>query len=212
MCVIKLADLAEVENVQYWKPVSRRKVQVPTPFKSSGFLGAPEVCLGTLPPCSCAVSGQHVLQLGCWRGQWGNGLSLAENLAITPSASAAGNLCLCLPHYMSSCPLVRASSPFWCFLPGCMIPCRIQYLFNQTRWHCSVTSWSFPDLLGLIPVQDQFLLAEGPGSPRGLSLSKAGYKLQLSALSLVELESCGEQKLFWMFWADGDTIPRGFCP
>lgn len=64
-----------------------------------------------------------------------------------------------------------------------------------------MTSWSFPDLLGLIPVQDQFLLAEGPGSRHGLSLSKAGYKLQLSALSLVvELESCGEQKLFWIFW------------
>lgn len=56
--------------------------------------------------------------------------------------------------------------------------------FNQTRWHCSLTSWSFPDLLGLIPVQDQFLLAEGPGSHHGLSLSKAGYKRQLCALSL----------------------------
>ena len=73
--------------------------------------------------------------------------------------------------------------------------------FNQTWLHCSVTSWSSPDLLGLIPVQDKFLLAEGPGSHRGLSLSKAGYKLQLSALSLVvALESCGEQKLFRMFW------------
>lgn len=64
-----------------------------------------------------------------------------------------------------------------------------------------MTSWSSPDLLGLIPVQDKFLLAEGPVSCHGLSLSKAGYKLQLSALSLVVgLESYGEQKLFWMFW------------
>lgn len=63
-----------------------------------------------------------------------------------------------------------------------------------------MTSWSFPDLLGLIPVQHQFLLAEGPGSCHGLSLSKAGYKLQLSAVSLVELESSGEQKLSWVFW------------
>lgn len=62
-----------------------------------------------------------------------------------------------------------------------------------------MTSWSSPDLRGLIPVQDQFLLAEGPGSHHGLSLSKAGYKFQLCALSLVELESCSDQKLFWTF-------------
>lgn len=69
--------------------------------------------------------------------------------------------------------------------------------FNQTWLHWSLTSWSFPDLLGIIPVQDKFLLAEGPGSRCGLSLSKAGYKLQHSALSLVVgLESCDGTKDF----------------
>lgn len=65
-----------------------------------------------------------------------------------------------------------------------------------------MTNWPFPDLLGLIAVQEKLLLAEGPGSRHGLSLSKAGYNLQLSALSLVlGLESSDKQKLFWMFGA-----------
>lgn len=119
----------------------------------------------------------------------------------TPPASAAGASC---SPFQITRPPVQASSPFCrCMaFPAWLYDC-LQDLVssNQTWLHWSLTSWSFPDLLGIIPVREKFLLAEGAGSRCGLSLSKAGYKLQLSALLLVVgLESCDEQKLFWMFW------------
>lgn len=52
-----------------------------------------------------------------------------------------------------------------------------------------MTGWPPPGLPGLIPVQEKPLLAEGPGSPRGLPLSKAGNKSQLPALLLVRLQN-----------------------
>lgn len=66
----ELSGLAQVEDFQYWKPASRRKVQMSIPARVLAFWEPPGSGRAQIflppPPPSCGVLGQPVPHLGSW--------------------------------------------------------------------------------------------------------------------------------------------------
>ena len=171
-----------------------------------GVLGVRSVGKGALLPRERAVQGAALLLPH--HVSWHLCQVWLENLGLaTPLTSTAGTSCL----------LAFSGGGWQPFLPLLGGPCLVvrpssgSGILFSVQVGCTAQSPAGLSLTSLVSVwcKIKFLLAEGPGSCHELSLSKDGYKLQLSALSLVGLESCGEQKGFSGCFRPCDVIPWG---